>query len=109
MSDIKPIQNDHSGEWHAEKFVEFARAKAAIGEPVPHMRVVDYLCAGCSTEESMWRAGLYLAAYSVVAGEGDMPSFGTALEAVRSFAANNPGLLDQARAAASTRRLAVPS
>ena len=70
MSDIKPIQNDHSGEWHAEKFVEFARAKAAIGEPVPHMRVVDYLCAGCSTEESMWRAGLYLAAYSVVAGEG---------------------------------------
>jgi len=48
-------------------------------------------------------------AVAVVAGECDMPSFGTALEAVRSFAANNPGLLDQARAAASTRRLAMPS
>lgn len=70
MSDIRPIENDHSGEWHAEKFVEFARAKAVIGEPVPHMRVVDYLCAGCSVEESMWRAGVYLAAYSVIAGEG---------------------------------------
>lgn len=48
-------------------------------------------------------------AVAVVAGECDMPDFGTALEAVRSFAAHNPCLLDHARAAASTRRLAVPS
>ena len=48
-------------------------------------------------------------AVAVVAGECDMPDFGTAIEAVRSFAVHNPGLVDHARAAASTRRLALPS
>jgi hypothetical protein len=67
---IKPIENDHPGNWHAERFIEFARAKDAIGEPTPHMRVVDYLCKDLPLEEQTWRAGLYLAGYSVLTGEG---------------------------------------
>lgn len=70
MGQIKPIENDHSGAWHMEKFIEFARAKEAIGEPTPHMRVVDYMCQGVSDEEAAWRAGCYLTAYSVLTGEG---------------------------------------
>ena len=66
---IRPITNDHSGAWHVERFIAFAHAKAAIGEPTPHMRVVDYLCKGVSDEERVWRAGAYLTAYSVISGE----------------------------------------
>lgn len=68
-SAIKPIKNDHPGEWHQERFIEFARAKSAIGEPTPHMRVVDYLSRDCDTAERVWRVGAYLAAYSVITGE----------------------------------------
>ena len=70
MSAIKPIENDHGADWHMDKFVKFAKAKAAIGEPTPHMRVVDYLCRDLPLEEQTWRAGLYLAGYSVLTGEG---------------------------------------
>lgn len=70
MGAIKPIDNDHSAEWHREKFAEFGVAKDAIGEPVPHMRVVDYLCRDVSDAEASWRAGCYLTPYSVLTGEG---------------------------------------
>lgn len=66
---IKPIENDHSAEWHAVRFPAFANAKAAIGEPTPHMRVVSWLCEGQPEQERVWRAGCYLAAYSVLSGE----------------------------------------
>jgi len=67
---IKPITNDHSGDWHLDRFAEFAVAKAAIGEPVPHMRVVDWMCRDVGNWEALWRAGCYLAGYSVITGEG---------------------------------------
>jgi|SRR5262245_5639728 len=70
MAAIKPIQNDHEGDWHMQRFVQFARAKAAIGEPTPHMRVVDYLCRDLPLAEQTWRAGMYLVPYSVLTGEG---------------------------------------
>lgn len=70
MGQIKPISNDHSGEWHREKFIEFSWAKEVIGEPTPHMRVVGWMSRDCSDEEFVWRAGCYLAAYSVITGEG---------------------------------------
>jgi hypothetical protein len=67
--EIKPIQNDHSGEWHCQRFVEFAQAKNAIGEPVPHMRVADWLTRDQPFREQTWMAGAYLAAYSIITGE----------------------------------------
>jgi hypothetical protein len=66
---IKPITNDHSGAWHQEKFLAFARAKAAINEPTPHMGTVTYLAAGRPLPDQVWLAGAYLAAYSVLTGE----------------------------------------
>jgi len=69
VAEIKPIVSDHSGTWHRERFAEFARAKAAIGEPTPHMRVVDHLSRDVDDQERVWRAGAYLAAYSVLTGE----------------------------------------
>jgi hypothetical protein len=66
---IRPIQNDHSQEWHQARFIEFAQGKAEIGEPVPHMRVVDWLTKDQPFEEQAWLAGAYLAAYSVLTGE----------------------------------------
>ncbi len=69
QSVIKTISNDHPGEWHHQRFVEFAQAKAAIGEPVPHMRVADWLTSEQSFREQTWMAGAYLAAYSLITGE----------------------------------------
>lgn len=66
---IKPIENDHPGDWHMERFVEFSAAKAAIGEPTPHMRVVDWMARDYSDINRMWLAGCYLTAYSVLTGE----------------------------------------
>lgn len=70
MALIKPIDNDHPGDWHHERFIEFAAAKAAINEPTPHMGVVTWMVRGQPEPEAIWRAGLYLAAYSVLTGEG---------------------------------------
>lgn len=70
MGAIKPIINDHDATWHMDKFVRFARAKDAIGEPTPHMRVVDWMSKDVTDAERMWRAGCYLTAYSVITGEG---------------------------------------
>jgi len=69
MSAIKPIENDHSGEWHRAMFAQFAVAKAAIGEPTPHMRLVMEMSKDVSPAEQIWRAGCYLTAYSVLTGE----------------------------------------
>jgi hypothetical protein len=66
---IKPITNDHPGDWHRERFAKFCLAKAAINEPTPHMGVVTYLSHDESLQERLWRAGCYLAAYSVITGE----------------------------------------
>lgn len=66
---IKPIHSDHSGEWHRERFVEFAAAKTAVGEPTPHMRVLEYMCRGASGSERLWRAGCYAATYSLLSAE----------------------------------------
>lgn len=66
---IPPIDNDHPGDWHRDKFVRFAQAKDVIGEPTPHMRVVMHMCKGISDIERMWRGGCYLTAYSVLTGE----------------------------------------
>jgi hypothetical protein len=67
---IKPIDNDHPAEWHSRMFTQFGAAKDVIGEPTPHMRVVDYMCRDVSDAEASWRAGCYLTAYSVLTGEG---------------------------------------
>jgi len=66
---IRPIQSDHSGEWHMEKFAEFAALKTAVGEPTPHMRLVMWLSENAGESERWWRAGCYLAGYSVLTAE----------------------------------------
>ncbi len=69
MGLIKPIQNDHPGEWHLRMFAEFAKAKSLIGEPTPHMRVADWFTKDQPFREQTWMAGAYLAAYSLITGE----------------------------------------
>lgn len=69
MTAIKPIHSDHSGEWHRARFAEFAAAKARVGEPTPHMRVLMEMCQGISPEEKLWRTGVYAATYSLLSAE----------------------------------------
>lgn len=69
MAAIKPIDNDHPREWHLQRFVEFAHAKFAIGEPVSHMSLVVQMSRDADNTEKIWRAGLYAAAYSVISCE----------------------------------------
>jgi hypothetical protein len=69
MTAIKPIENDHSADWHRVHFAQFAAAKAIIGEPTPHMRLVMEMSKDVDEQERIWRAGCYLVGYSVLTGE----------------------------------------
>lgn len=66
---IAGIQSDHVPAWHLEKFVDFTKAKAEIGEPSPHMTIVGYLSKDLPVVERMWYAGCYLNAYSIGTAE----------------------------------------
>src|SRR5258708_4021328 len=66
---IRPIETEHSSEWHMARFVEFCKAKISVGEPMAHCRLVQYLSKDCNDEEKLWRLGLYLNCWSVTGGE----------------------------------------
>lgn len=66
---IRPIFSDQPGEWHRAAFAQFAAAKAAVGEPTPHMRVLEHMCRGIPEPERIWRAGCYAAGYSLLTAE----------------------------------------
>lgn len=65
----QPVASDHSPDWHYEKISEFTYLKGLIGEPSPHMKIVEFLTRGLPLAERMWRGGTYLNAYSVGTAE----------------------------------------
>ncbi|HEY6568577.1 MAG TPA: hypothetical protein VI341_13760 [Actinomycetota bacterium] len=69
MTTYRPVLSEHSGDWHVEKFAEFDRLKAQLGEPTPHMNIVRWMSSDADDSERLWRAGAYAAGYSVLTAE----------------------------------------
>ena len=61
--------SSESGAWHRDRFAEFVRLKALVGEPSPHMTIVGWMARGLPRLEIAWRGGCYLVPYSVLSAE----------------------------------------
>lgn len=69
MKAARPMVNDHSGEWHKDSFIRFMAAKAAVGEPSPHMKTVVAMAEGRDLAERLWMVGAYAVPYSVLTAQ----------------------------------------
>lgn len=69
MTAYRPVLSEHPGAWHMERFAEFDALKAAIGEPTPHMRIVQLMSRDVDRYEKLWRAGCYAVGYSILTAE----------------------------------------
>lgn len=66
---ISAVLTDKSSDWHMSRFVEFARGKTDLFEPMAHARIVLNLSREEDQQEIIWRLGLYLNSWSVVGSE----------------------------------------
>jgi hypothetical protein len=66
---LTPVETAHDPFWHRRTMAEFQVKKAAVGEPSPHMTVVNYLSQECPLRERLWRVGCYLVPYSLLSAE----------------------------------------
>jgi hypothetical protein len=69
MAILSPVERNrpsHDPEWHLAKLLEFYDAKKLVGEPSPHMTIVNHLSHDLPQTERLWRIGAYLVPYSVV-------------------------------------------
>lgn len=61
----EPIQTEHDSDWHWKMFADFAKNKAIVKEPSPHMQMIGLLTEGKSKEDVVWFSGLYAAFYNI--------------------------------------------
>lgn len=69
MPALTPVPTTHDADWHKRTLLDFQAAKAAVGEPSPHMTVVNHLSRELPLDERLWRIGCYLVPYSLVSAE----------------------------------------
>lgn len=72
---LTPVETSHGPNWHRATMAEFQAKKAEVGEPSPHMTVVNYLSQGLPETERLWRIGCYLVPYSLVSAEAIWNAF----------------------------------
>lgn len=78
MPELAPVDGAdlHDDAWHWAKLQEFTELKGLIGEPSPHMTVINHLTRGRSLEERLWAIGCYAVPYSLVTAVALLEAFG---------------------------------